>query len=115
MRRFKTPPASTGAISTSDQPAAGPARNTRKGARVILQVEVYTMRWTKADRRWVAVDGKSRCEIDPPGDPKDPIQMYSWAVRMGGYRMNGGTSSLAESKQAAEQEAAILKHREHAK
>jgi hypothetical protein len=83
-------------------------------ARYFASRWVYVMRWTKADRKWVAVDGKIRCEVNPPRDPKDPIQRYSWSVRMRGYSTNGGTRSVAESKQAAEQEAAVLKHREPA-
>jgi hypothetical protein len=73
------------------------------------------MRWTKAGGKWVAVNGKIHCEIKPPRDPDDTIQRYSWLVRTGSHRMSGGTSSLAESKQAAEQEVAVFKHREQMK
>jgi hypothetical protein len=73
------------------------------------------MRWAKTDGKWIAANGKIHCEIRPPPDPADPIQKYSWSVRRGSNRVSGGTQSLAESKQAAEQEVAVLKHREQMK
>ena len=73
------------------------------------------MRWTKASGKWVAVNGKIHCEVKPPRDSNDPIQGYSWLVRSGSHRMSGATSSLAESKQAAEQEVTVFKHREQMK
>ena len=69
------------------------------------------MRWTKAGGKWVAANGKIHCEIKQPRDPDDPIQRYSWLVRTGSHRKSGATSSLAESKQAAEDEVTVFKHR----
>ena len=51
------------------------------------------------------------CEIKPPSSPNQPIQRYSWSVWTGSYRASGATRSLAESKQAVELEAAVLKQR----
>jgi len=76
---------------------------------------VHTMRWRKSGRRWIAVDGHTRCEVDPPRDPNEPIQRYLWSVRTSSNGAGGATSSLMESQQAAEQEAAVLNRKEQMK
>ena len=76
---------------------------------------VHAMRWRKAGRKWVALDGHTRCEINPPPDPNEPIQRYFWSVRTRSNMANGATSSLMESQRAAEQEAAVLNHKEQMK
>ena len=76
---------------------------------------VHAMRWRKSGRKWIAVNGQTRCEVDPPHDPNEPIQKYSWSVRTGSNTASGATSSLMESQQAAEKEAAVLNHQEQMK
>jgi hypothetical protein len=76
---------------------------------------VHAMRWRKAGRRWIAVDGHTRCEVNPPRDPNEPIQRYFWSVKTSSNTASGATSSLTESQQAAEQEAAVLNRKEQMK
>jgi hypothetical protein len=76
---------------------------------------VHAMRWRKSGRRWIAVDGHTRCEVNPPRDPNEPIQRYLWSVRTSSNSASGATSSLMESQQAAEQEAAVLNRKEQMK
>ena len=76
---------------------------------------VHDMRWRKSGRRWIAVDGHTRCEVNPPRDPNEPIQRYLWSVRTSSNSASGATSSLIESQQAAEQEAAVLNRKEQMK
>jgi hypothetical protein len=76
---------------------------------------VHAMRWRKAGRKWVALDGHTRCEVNPPPDPNEPIQRYFWSVRTRSNMASGATSSLRESQRAAEHEAAVLNHQEQLK
>jgi hypothetical protein len=76
---------------------------------------VHTMRWRKSGSGWIAVDGHTRCEVNPPRDPNEPIQRYLWSVRTSSNSASGATSSLVESQQAAEQEAAVLNCKEQMK
>jgi hypothetical protein len=76
---------------------------------------VHAMRWRKSGRRWIADDGPTRCEVDPPRDPNEPIQRYLWSVWTSSNTASGATSSLMESQQAAEQEAAVLNRKEQMK
>jgi hypothetical protein len=76
---------------------------------------VHAMRWRKAGRKWIAIDGDTRCEVSPPRDPNEPIQRYLWSARTRSNMASGATSSLMESQQAAEQETAVLNHKEQMK
>jgi hypothetical protein len=69
------------------------------------------MRWNKTGQKWLAVEGPYRCEVTAPLNPDQPIERYSWSMRAGRQSVSGATSSLAESKLAAEQEVQILKDR----
>ena len=66
---------------------------------------MHAMRWRKSGRKWIAVNGHTKCEVDPPRDPNEPIQKYSWSVHTRSNTASGATSSLMESQQAAEKEA----------
>ena len=91
-------------------------RSTRKlGIISAHRNSVHAMRWRKAGPKWVALDGHTRCEINPPRDPNEPIQRYFWSVRTRSNTASGATSSLMESQRAAEQEAAVLNHTEQMK
>jgi hypothetical protein len=81
----------------------------------VRTTRVHAMRWRKSGRRWIAVAGHTRCEVDPPRDPNEPIQRYFWSVRTSANTASGATSSLMESQQAAEQEAAVLNRQEQMK
>jgi hypothetical protein len=95
----------TGARDRSTLTPGSSTRSTR----------LHVMRWRKSGRRWIAVDGHTRCEVDPPRDPNEPIQRYLWSVRTSSNSASGATSSLMESQQAAEQEAAVLNRKEQMK
>jgi hypothetical protein len=90
-------------------------RSTPTPSAVSPRKRVHAMRWRKSGRKWIAVNGQIRCEVDPPGDPNEPIQKYSWSVRTSSNTASGATSSLMESQQAAEKEAAVLNHQEQMK